>query len=44
MGGVIGAMECESFLATGWKTLRPSLERGATVGKEFERGVGNMAV
>ena len=28
MSGVIGATDHESFLATGWKTLRPSLERG----------------
>lgn len=45
MGGVIGAMDRESFLVIGWKTLRPSLERGgATEGKEVERGVESMAV
>lgn len=44
MGGVIGAMDRESFLAIGWKTLRPLSERGATTGKEVERGVGNMVV
>jgi len=45
MGGVIGAMDLESFLAIGWKTLRPLLGRGgATVGKEADRGVGNMVV
>jgi hypothetical protein len=45
MGGVIGARDRESFLAIGWKTLRPLVGRGgATVGKEVERGVENMAV
>jgi hypothetical protein len=45
MGGVIGAMDRESFLAIGWKTLRPLLGRGGvTVGKEVERGVEYMAV
>lgn len=45
MGGVIGAMDRESFLAIGWKTLSPLVGRGgAAVGKEVERGVENMAV
>ena len=45
MGGVIGAMDRESFLAIGWKGLGPLLERGgATVGKEVERGAENMVV
>ena len=33
MGGVIGAMDRESFLAIGWKMLRPLAGRG---GKEVE--------
>lgn len=45
MGGVIGAMDRESFRANGWKALGPLSERGgATVGKEVERGAENMAV
>ena len=45
MGGVIGAMDRESFRAIGWKTSRPLLGKGgATVGKEVERGAENMAV
>lgn len=44
MGGVIGAMDRESFLAIEWKRLGPLSGRGATGGKEAERGVGNMAV
>ena len=45
MGGVIGTMDRESFLANGLsKKLRPLSGRGATTGKEFERGVENMAV
>ena len=45
MGGVIGTMDRESFLAIGWKTLRPLSGRGgAMVGKEVDRGAENMAV
>ena len=46
MGGVIGARDRESFLAIGWKTLRPLLSGrgGAMEGKEVDRGAENMAV
>lgn len=45
MGGVIGAMDRESFLAIGWKRLKPLLERGgASEGKEVEGGAENMGV
>lgn len=46
MGGVIGAMDRESFLAIWWKALTPLPGRGpgATAGKEAERGVENMAM
>ena len=44
MGGVIGAMDRESFLAIGWKMSTAFSGGGATSGKEVERGAENMAV
>jgi hypothetical protein len=44
IGGVIGAMDRESFLVSGWKTLTPLSGRGATTGKEVKRVVDIMAV